>query len=582
MDEFTPYFKAIVDALPVQQQRIFDAVALAWDPVEVATLAMATRLPSNQVSAQLRMLVKAGLLQEAAGAPKRKTYLLADRFSNIHYLMRHGRAARNRLDWFVALVRIVFPDQASAPILARTAREAAECGPEGWHDARCVLHSALARAESGEARRTLMHATLREGWESAAWESLDEWFDAERAKADLPEMGILGYCRTMPAGLRKELGYKPENARWWYGLTDYLEEKKAWLIAEAAYQKAIDLDPRFASSWNGLGNLLSDHLGRPVEAEAAYRQAIKLEPKSASPWNNLGNLLIEHLGRHAEAEVAYRKAIELESTNAVPWLRLGSLLRYHLDRPAEAEAAYRKAIELDPKWSTPWNCLSGLLLREFDRTAEAETTIQKAIELDPESSWAWGNLGYLLSHHRDRPVEAEAAYRKAIELNSKDGFLWAALATILNKRSGLTEEVRRCAVTALSLNPSYDASRRVFHSLCGGDAVAWLKVLPGLITWCASHPKADKVFDFTVSGLLRLARLTQAAEALALLDSLPDATPFQTVRDAFVTHGQHEHLHTLAPERKSVVLALLDRIAAPPDGPNALSFKAKPKTKKKK
>ena len=82
MDEFTPYFKSIVDALPVQQQRIFDAVALAWDPVEVATLATATRVPSNQVSAQLRSLVKAGFLAEAAGGPKRKTYLLADRFDN--------------------------------------------------------------------------------------------------------------------------------------------------------------------------------------------------------------------------------------------------------------------------------------------------------------------------------------------------------------------------------------------------------------------------------------------------------------------------------------------------------------------
>ena len=118
LDEFTPYFKAVVDALPVQQQRIFDAVALAWDPVEVAAVSRVTRLPSNQVSAQLRALGKAGLISEAASHPKRKTYLLADRFSNIHYLMRHGRAARNRFDWFVALVRLVFPDT-QAETLAR-------------------------------------------------------------------------------------------------------------------------------------------------------------------------------------------------------------------------------------------------------------------------------------------------------------------------------------------------------------------------------------------------------------------------------------------------------------------------------
>ncbi len=141
LDEFTPYFKAVVDALPVQQQRIFDAVALAWDPVEVGAVGRATRLPSNQVSAQLRALGKAGLISEAAGHPKRKTYLLADRFSNIYYLMRHGRAARNRFDWFVALVRLVFPDT-QAETLARLARQSAACGVEGLHEAREALQLA--------------------------------------------------------------------------------------------------------------------------------------------------------------------------------------------------------------------------------------------------------------------------------------------------------------------------------------------------------------------------------------------------------------------------------------------------------
>lgn len=404
MDEFTPYFKAIVDALPVQQQRIFDAVALAWDPVEVASLATATRLPSNQVSAQLRSLVKAGFLREAAGGPKRKTYLLADRFSNIHYLMRHGRAARNRLDWFVALVRIVFPDRASADVLAKAARAAAECGPEGRLDARSVLHSALSRAESSEDRRALMHATLREGWDSTAWESLDEWFDAARAQADLPEVGIIGFCRTMPEELRKRLGFKPNQARWWYQLTDFLEEKEAWTIAEAAY---------------------------------------------------------------------------------------------------------RKAIELDPKWVYPWS----------------------------------------------------------------------GLAEALSRSDGRGEEARASALNGLSLKPDYGFARRMFLEICGDHVDDWRAALPTLVAWCLTHPKADEVFDFTVDGLLRLARLTKPAEALALVDSLPDATPFQTVRDAFVALDHREHLQALAPERQTIVLALLDRLAARPE---ASAPKTKPKRAKSK
>lgn len=190
LDEFTPYFKAVVDALPVQQQRIFDAVALAWDPVEVAAVSRVTRLPSNQISAQLRALGKAGLIAEAAGHPKRKTYLLADRFSNIHYLMRHGRAARNRFDWFVALVRLIFPD-AQAETFAKLARQTAECGPEGLRDARDMLHSALIHAESAESRCQLLHATIRESWDTETLASLSDW------QIVLPSLAA--WCGTNPS-----------------------------------------------------------------------------------------------------------------------------------------------------------------------------------------------------------------------------------------------------------------------------------------------------------------------------------------------------------------------------------------------
>jgi|CXWL01.1.fsa_nt_gi Flp pilus assembly protein TadD len=581
MDEFTPYFKSIVDALPVQQQRIFDAVALAWDPVEVASLAIATRLPSNQVSAQLRSLVRAGLLREGAGGPKRKTYLLADRFSNIHYLMRHGRAARNRLDWFVALVRIVFPDRASADVLAKAAREAAECGPEGRLDARSVLHSALSRAESGEDRRALMHATLREGWDSKAWESLDEWFDAGRAQADLPEVGIIGFCKTMPEDLRKKLGYKPDHARWWYQLTDFLEEKDAWTIAEAAYRKAIELDPKFAHPWHGLGNLLQDHLGRPAEAEGAYRKAIELDPKLVNPWNGLGNVLQGHLGRPTEAEAAYRKAIELDPKDSNPWHGLGTLLQVHLGRPTEAEGAFRKAIELDPNFAYPWNGL-GNVQDHLGRPAEAEAAFRKAIELDPKYASPWHNLGIVLHDHLGRTAEAEAAYRKAIELDPKLANPWSGLAEALSRLDGRREEARACALNGLSLNPESRFALRMFLEICGDHADDWRAALPALVAWCLSHPKADDVFNLTANGLLRLARLSKPAEALALMDSLPDATPFQTMRDAFVAHDHRDHLQSLAPERQTIVLALLDRLAAAQSAIEERRTPAKAKLAKKK
>jgi tetratricopeptide (TPR) repeat protein len=129
----------------------------------------------------------------------------------------------------------------------------------------------------------------------------------------------------------------------------------------------------FAIPWNGLGNLLQDHLRRYDEAEVAYRKAIALDEKYAYPWNGLGSLLQDHLQRYDEAEVAYRKAIALNEKFAYPWNGLGNLLQDHLQRYDEAEAAYRKAIALDEKSAYPHANLGNLysFLRRVDN-AKAE------------------------------------------------------------------------------------------------------------------------------------------------------------------------------------------------------------------
>lgn len=492
LDEFTPYFKAIVDALPGQQQRIFDAVALAWDPVEVSTIATTTRLPSNQVSAQLRALIKAGLISEAAGHPKRKTYLLTDRFSNIHYLMRHGRAARNRFDWFVALVRLVFPDGESGDILARVARAAAECGPEGQRDARAVLYSALERAESAEARRALLHATLRESWNRSALESLDQWFDTtKRAQVDLPEVEILAFCQQMPAALRKELGYKPAEARWWFRLTSFLEERGALNLAESAYCKAIELNPDWAKPWTFYGDLLR-RVGRMDEAESKYRRAIQIEPAYAFAWTALGN----HLRRTPK-------------------------------RSREAEAAFRKAIELDPAEVLPWALLGALL----GSTARLQ--------------------------------ESEAAFRKAVETAPENAIVRVSLAVVLETDAGTVEEARSHVRRAILSEPENEIAQAAFVRLCQDHEEDLHAVLPALAEWSVVHPQAAPVFDFTAGGLVQLARLTSPAEALALLDALPDATPFETLRDAFRAHGDRDYLNRLAPERRSVAIELLGQFGQP-------------------
>ena len=347
LDEFTPYFKAIVDALPVQQQRVLDAVALAWDPVDAGSVAKVTRLPSNQASAQLRALVKSGLLIEGSGNPKRKSYLLADRFSNIHYLMRHGRAARSRFEWFVSMVRLVFSPKKADEVLMRTACDAALAGEDGKRDARAIAYSSIQRTEDGESREKWLRSMVSGACSPATLKAIE---DLCRSVAD--EKSVKGKLRefvdVLPTELREIIGYFPNESRWWLRFSSLFWIQKAWLFAKAACEVAIELDPEDAVPWNDLGILLTYHFARHEEAEAAYRQSIELDTAYAVPWRNLGSLLTGHFERHEEAEVAYRKSIELDPVLPYPWSGLADVLFRRIEGLFEAKESAIKGLSLKP------------------------------------------------------------------------------------------------------------------------------------------------------------------------------------------------------------------------------------------
>ena len=69
-----------------------------------------------------------------------------------------------------------------------------------------------------------------------------------------------------------------------------MRDLKRYEEAEAAFRKAIELNPSDAEAYSNLGNLLND-LKRYEEAEAAYRKAIELNPSYAEAYSNLGILL---------------------------------------------------------------------------------------------------------------------------------------------------------------------------------------------------------------------------------------------------------------------------------------------------
>ena len=149
--------------------------------------------------------------------------------------------------------------------------------------------------------------------------------------------------------------------------------------AELLTQKAIQLNPYFASAHYNLGSILRN-LGNLKEAELCMQKAIELNPDFAEAHYNLGNIL-KDLGNLKEAELSTRKAIQLNPNIAESHSNLGNILS-DLGRLKEAELSTRKAIELKPNFAKAYYNL-GMILTNLGNQHDAELSLRKAINIEP-------------------------------------------------------------------------------------------------------------------------------------------------------------------------------------------------------
>jgi len=113
--------------------------------------------------------------------------------------------------------------------------------------------------------------------------------------------------------------------------------------AIAAFEKALEIDPKFHLAWSGLGSALNN-LGHNNEAIAAYEKALEIDLLFHFAWHGLGNTL-KDLGRNRDAIAAFKKALEIDRKFHFAWNGLGATLN-DLGRYRDAIAAFDKALEI--------------------------------------------------------------------------------------------------------------------------------------------------------------------------------------------------------------------------------------------
>ena len=104
--------------------------------------------------------------------------------------------------------------------------------------------------------------------------------------------------------------------------------------------------PESVRAWVNLGNVAAD-LGRREESEAAYRRALGIDPDDRDALNNLAWLLLEEGSRLEEAEgLAARAALQPGADRSRAQDTLGRI-QLARGRCAEAARSFEAALEAD-------------------------------------------------------------------------------------------------------------------------------------------------------------------------------------------------------------------------------------------
>ena len=185
--------------------------------------------------------------------------------------------------------------------------------------------------------------------------------------------------------------------------------------AQAAAEKALQLDSNLAEAHASLGLIAPFNNWNWADAEQHYQRAIDLDPNYATAHHWYAEGYLMPVGRADEAIAEIRKAQELDPLSAVIATDLGKEL-YFVRRYDEALVELRRALELDPNFTSAHNWISDTLV-EKRMYSDAIVELEKTKPFREERVYV-RQTAYLYAR-MGRNAEARAALAKALQL-SKD------------------------------------------------------------------------------------------------------------------------------------------------------------------
>jgi TolB-like protein/tetratricopeptide (TPR) repeat protein len=258
-------------------------------------------------------------------------------------------------------------------------------------------------------------------------ESFDRGFkDVVELQSDVAR----AIARRIDVGLgQRPAAPQPATQVSWEAYSAYLKGRHLLLdnktdatiaVALQYFQRAIELDPKFALAYAGLADTYAEQADADLAPERAFTlskqaavRALSINPDLAEAHVSLANALFYSEWKWADADREYRRALELKPT----YEEAHHSYSHYLTLAGRHEQAIEESqllLRLDPL-SSHMNSHLGLAYLRAGRFDEALAQFKKTIALDPNYGRVYVQLGLAYESRRLYP-EAIAAFKKAVGL----------------------------------------------------------------------------------------------------------------------------------------------------------------------
>jgi len=234
----------------------------------------------------------------------------------------------------------------------------------------------------------------------------------------------------------KAVEIDPQFALAWVSLADAnsllagyqaMSLEVAMPVIENAIAQALSIDDQLGEAYASLAQI-HVYYQRQDEAEAAFRKAIELSPNYATAYHWYSNFVLgSSMLRNAESTALAQKAFELDPRSSIIGVVLAS--RYHYQGLLTlAEHQYQRVIELNPDFVNAYSGLADLYLRDLGQFDKALAYYQKASQLDPGNPYNLINQLELYQQLGD--VRAMEGIRNAIAAQTGEDFWLVGFADV--------------------------------------------------------------------------------------------------------------------------------------------------------